>query len=281
MGMILSNTEELLVVEKNQSSHTPDLPQPEITVSKQQRLGARLGNVPTNKLPLLQPELVGQKFSSVVIISPQVVLLGKKERRFRHVLVECENCGYRSIISYSNLTSGVSKGCRQCNQTDKRTPPYPSWLFARVTSMKTRCEKETHASYANYGGRGIRFEFDSPRAGAIWILENLGIPEDFRNLELDRIENDGNYAPGNLRWVTRARNMANRQNSAMIQKMHKFMLENPQVKYAAATLRQLLSAGMSFEEIVERYNKPSCKPKGKYGTSLIADPVIASLAKGS
>jgi hypothetical protein len=61
--------------------------------------------------------------------------------------------------------------------------------------------------------------------------------------------------------------------------MHKFALDHPEIKYAGTTLSSLFSAGLSEDQIIERYYRKSCKPKGKFGTSLIADPEIASLAK--
>jgi hypothetical protein len=146
--------------------------------------------------------------------------------------------------------------------------------------MVRRCKNPKDARWDLYGGRGIEFRFSGPTACGVWIAENLGIPEDAKDKEIDRINNDGHYEPGNLRWAGRRLNMSNRTVSRWAPLMHKFALEHPEVKYAESTLRSLISVGMSFEDIVKRYNLPSCKPKGKYGTSLIADQEIASLVKG-
>ena len=264
-------------MESDQSSHTPALPQPQITPLKQRTVGARLGSVPTNRRPSSQPELVGQRFGSVMVISPDLLWLGQRERRFVHVLCECVTCGYRSVISLSNLRGGRTKGCRSCNQPQR----FPKRLYARAHSMRQRCENPKDRRYKDYGGRGIEFRFDSVTICALWVKENLGIPPEPETVELDRINNNGHYEPGNVRWSTRSVNMNNTRVSKWGPLMHKFRLLHPEGRYADASLRGYLAAGMSFAEIVERWKTPSHKPKGKYGTFSIADPVIASLAKDS
>lgn len=259
------------------SSDTLDLPQPLITRSKQIKGGAPLGTVPKNRRPLSQPELVGKRFGSVAIISPQVVWLGAKERRFMHVLCECVTCGYRSVISYSNLTGGRTKGCRACNQPKR----FPTWLYARADAMRARCTNPNDGGYHNYGGRGIEFRFDSATSCALWIVQSLGLPPNAKDLELDRRDNNGHYEPGNIQWVTKHVNTNNRRTTKWTPLMHKFKLEYPKVRYSDASLRAFLTAGMTFEEIAERYARPSHKPKGKYGTFSKPDRAIASLVKGS
>lgn len=234
-----------------------------------------MGTVPINRRESSQPELVGKKFGSVMVISPDVVWLGQRHHRFMHVLCECVTCGYRSVVSLINLENGKTKGCRPCNQPKR----VPEWLNARAAAMRARCKNEKNAMYHNYGGRGIKFKFDSVISCALWIQENLGSSDDCKAMELDRIDNNGNYEPGNIRYLPKRANLNNMRKTKYGPLMHKFMMENPDIRYAECTLRQLLSAGLSFEEIVTRYHKKSNKPKGKYGTSLIADPVIASLVK--
>ena len=98
-------------------------------------------------------------------------------------------------------------------------------------------------------------------------------------MELDRIDNNGHYEAGNIRWATKAVNTNNRRTSKWTPLMHKFKMEYPHINYADSTLRQLLSVGLTFPQIEERFNLPSQKPKGKYGISSTADPEIASLVK--
>ena len=72
---------------------------------------------------------------------------------------------------------------------------------------KNRCTNRNNKRFADYGGRGIKFLFTS----FVQFLNHVGLkpsPE----LTLDRIDNDGNYEIGNVRWATRAVQVANRRN---------------------------------------------------------------------
>jgi hypothetical protein len=79
---------------------------------------------------------------------------------------------------------------------------YNSWLGARH-----RCESDKHPHWEDYGGRGIamceRWSESFER-----FYDDMGPrPE---GLELDRIDNDGDYEPGNCRWTTRSENSLNK-----------------------------------------------------------------------
>ena len=69
---------------------------------------------------------------------------------------------------------------------------------------KSRCTNPNVAQYKDYGGRGIQFKFDSFNA----FLNELG-PRPF-GYTIDRINNDGHYEVGNVRWATRKENAENK-----------------------------------------------------------------------
>jgi hypothetical protein len=75
--------------------------------------------------------------------------------------------------------------------------------------MKQRCLDNNASNYPRYGGRGIK-------VCAEWLTfanfyADMGQRPD--GLTLDRIDNDGNYAPGNVRWATASEQRANRRDS--------------------------------------------------------------------
>lgn len=73
-------------------------------------------------------------------------------------------------------------------------------------SMMSRCHNEKHRQYAVYGARGISVCDRWHVFGS--FLHDMGFAP--VGLQLDREDNDGNYEPGNCRWVTREVNMNNR-----------------------------------------------------------------------
>lgn len=82
------------------------------------------------------------------------------------------------------------------------TPEYKAWR-----GMMDRCYRPEICSYPRYGGRGIsvyktwRNDFDA-------FLSHIG-PRPSKDHSVDRINNDGNYAPGNVRWATRTQQQHN------------------------------------------------------------------------
>lgn len=97
--------------------------------------------------------------------------------------------------------------------------------------------------YPRYGGRGIQFLFGGVTEAGVWIMEHLGLHKD---LEMDRIDNNGHYAPGNLRWATRAQNAANKENSVA-----PFGWRELSWPYSDFTVARKLRSGMTRESILQ------------------------------
>lgn len=89
----------------------------------------------------------------------------------------------------------------------KDTPEYRAWY-----NMRVRCRYQKGRGWNRYGGRGIKIapEFDTFEG----FLRHIGYrPE---GCSLDRIDNDGDYAPGNVRWANIKTQMLNRSRKTLI-----------------------------------------------------------------
>ncbi len=86
------------------------------------------------------------------------------------------------------------------------SPEYWAWA-----SMKARCLNVKSPQFADYGGRGISV---SPEWVASFesFIAHIGRRPSPQH-SIDRIENDGNYEPGNVRWATSATQNRNRRNN--------------------------------------------------------------------
>jgi hypothetical protein len=83
---------------------------------------------------------------------------------------------------------------------------YQSVTYNTWRAMKSRCSREKDISYYKYGGRGIRV-CDSWFSSFTAFLKDMG--ERPRGTTINRINNDGDYEPGNCEWATASKQTHN------------------------------------------------------------------------
>jgi hypothetical protein len=164
--------------------------------------------------------LTGQTFGKWTVEGADEASLGRKLRW----ICRCE-CGATSRVSGWALRHGESTQCFGCaNRTRgskgskngnfshglSETPTHLVWL-----GIRKRCYTPTFEHYRYYGGRGIRMcDRWLGERGFENFLADMG--ERPPGMEIDRINNDGNYEPGNCRWATRAEQLRNRSDTRWV-----------------------------------------------------------------
>lgn len=114
-----------------------------------------------------------------------------------------DNCGCmtRKRIGAKSRKHGYATG-------DRQSPEYRAW-----SKMKHRCGSPSYWAYARYGGRGI-VVCDLWKNSFSDFLKDVGLRPGHK-YSLDRINNDGNYEPGNVRWATWTQQANNKNHSTL------------------------------------------------------------------
>jgi len=130
-------------------------------------------------------------------------------------------CGNSVLLSAAQILANRSCGCRG-EQARRSLPEHNrthggsgTRLYAVWCAMRRRCSRDGLHNSRRYFGKGIRVcdEWQNDFAAfRRWALENGYASE----LQLDRIDNDGDYEPANCRWVTCAQNNRNRDRDTRI-----------------------------------------------------------------
>jgi hypothetical protein len=149
-------------------------------------------------------DLVGQRFGKLTVLARA----GNGRRGHARWLCECD-CNNRTIVRGADLGRTRSCGCFH-KETVTTHGMHKTSTYGAYRNAKERCTNPKTRNYRNYGGRGIRFLYTSFEQ----FLSDLGgCPP---GLTLGRINNDGNYEPGNCRWESDQQQLNNTRQNRLV-----------------------------------------------------------------
>lgn len=155
----------------------------------------------------------GMKFNHLTVIKEaSSVVSSTGKDTYKRYWCECD-CGTAcKLVLGRYLKRNETQTCGLC---------WKHWTesvhYIRAAKILERCNNPTSDSYPRYGGRGIKCLLGNTIREVVMFLENL--PGYFEGAQIDRINNDGDYSPDNVRWVTSAENQMNKSTNVTLESL--------------------------------------------------------------
>lgn len=130
--------------------------------------------------------------------------------------------------------------------------------YTAYANARQRCNDPNCKPYVDYGGRGIKFLYKS----FYEFLRDVGerpegkLENGYSIYTLERINNDGNYEPGNCKWATWAEQAANKRNS---------------------NVSKLMPVGALLEPEIYALLKEECEQNGVTVTDFVRNLIISNI----
>lgn len=211
-------------------------------------------------------DLTGQRFGRLVALSP-----AERRRGLIYWLCRCD-CGQTTTVLTASLRAGVTISCgcfrkekgAQALMTHGRTK---TRLYGVWRGMVGRCHRVTDPAYPHYGGRGIALYPQWRNSFEEFEFYVAQLPHvDEEGYTLDRINNNGNYEPGNVRWATQSEQSRNKRTNHLVTFDGKTQCITEWAKELGMrknTLQRRLSVGWSVEDALSTPVRPKeCHGKG-------------------
>jgi hypothetical protein len=165
--------------------------------------------------------VLGERYEMLVMLGEAERVRDEAGRSWRMVSVQCD-CGMVRAMRLTNWKQkAISCGCfkresmrdiarERFSLQDGLAVANPA-LYRMWDHMLSRCENLADRAYHNYGARGIKVcdRWHDFKVFLADIQQELG-PRPARHV-FDRTDNDGNYEPGNVGWVSYHESLMNRR----------------------------------------------------------------------
>lgn len=184
-------------------------------------------------------DITGQRFGRLVVTS-----LHHERNKDNGAMFLCAcDCGVEKIIHGSAIRSGRTKSCG-CLRKEVLgssgtkhgmcgTGAWHSWR-----DMMKRCYSPRSMHYRHYGGRGI-IVCDEWKSFEGF---HAGMGDRPAGMSIERDDVDGNYEPGNCRWIPRREQHYNKRNSIFV------MIDGERLCLSVACKR----LGLSYNRVRDR-----------------------------
>lgn len=162
------------------------------------------------------------RFGRLTVVGEGDLYRGPNGKNRRRARCKCD-CGNETDVVCVYLRTGKTKSCG-CAVVDavrvrsvkhghtvgrKPTPEYRAWC-----EIVKRCEQAARSNFNDYGGRGIGI-CESWRSSFDQFYLDVG-PRPSPKHSIDRINNNGNYEPGNCKWATSLEQCRNRRSNVWV-----------------------------------------------------------------
>ena len=164
-------------------------------------------------------DLTGKRFGRLVVLN-----LLPERGKLREVKYRCKcDCGRIHVTTAGRLSSGITQSCgcyhlERIKEARTKWTPEEAKIVAHLYEIKKRCYNKNYKDFEDWGGRGITVcdEWMDPISGYRKFVDwakNNGYK---KGLSIDRIDNDGPYAPWNCRWVDWYTQANNKRNNVFV-----------------------------------------------------------------
>lgn len=173
---------------------------------------------------------VGDRFGELTISRVELTERGG----LAGIFAQCSCGAPEHEVHLGNLLKGASTRCNKCAKKKARSTRTKFYwkhsdalpddehrrrLLNRLASAISRCHNIGNKGFPNYGGRGISVHEEWRKDRSTFLLYIQSVPGwDDAALDMDRIDCDGGYVPGNLRFVSRAENNLNKRSVQDLQR---------------------------------------------------------------